>query len=156
MKSRTKLHLMSAVYCALLTGMNWFRSTQFSRKEGLISESFSPQSGALLVSGVLTVYLAYRCLKAAHSRLENGEKVGEGRWIQSWSVLLYAIPFLWQQQSTSVWQTPDGATATTTRGYGGPLSGWILLFMIAGLLLFQILSRLSGSRGGPPPTTPVA
>jgi hypothetical protein len=45
-------------------------------------------------------------LKAARIRLEHGEAVKNGKWIQDWAVLIYAIPLLFGRQSTSNWYEP--------------------------------------------------
>jgi hypothetical protein len=139
----TKLHLRSAVYCALLIGLNWFRSVDYSRPFGVTSESFAPIGLALLLSAAVALYLAYRCVRAALSRLERGKKVREGRWIESWSVMVYALPLLWHRTSSSSWTESDGSLATATGGFGHALSGWVFLLAILGLLLFQILARLA-------------
>lgn len=143
MKPSTKLHLGSAVYCALLIGLNWFRSVEYSRQFGVTSESFAPIGLALLLSAAVALYLAYRCVRATLSRLESGKKVREGRWIESWSVIVYALPLLWHRISSSSWTEADGTLATATGGFGHALSGWVFLFAILGLLLFQILARLT-------------
>jgi hypothetical protein len=143
MNSSTKLHLGSAGYCALLAGLNWFRSVEYSRQFGLKSESFAPVGLAFLLSAVVAVYLAYRCVRSALSRLESGKKVREGRWIESWGVIAYALPLLWHRTSRSSWTEADGALATASGGFGHALSGWVFLFAILGLLLFQILARLT-------------
>ncbi len=139
----TKLHLGSAVYCALLVGLNWFRSVEYSRQFGVTSESLAPIALATLLSLAVALYLIYRCVRSALTRLEEGRKVRGGRWIKSWSVILYALPLLWHQISSSSWREPDGALATATGGYGHALSSWVFLFAVLGLLLFQILTRLT-------------
>jgi len=143
MNSSTKLHLGSAGYCALLVGLNWFRSVEYSRQFGLKSESFAPIALAYLLSVAVALYLVYRCVRSALSRLESGRKVREGRWIKSWTVILYALPLLWHQTSSSSWREPDRALATATGGYGHALSSWVFLFAVLGLLLFQIFTRLT-------------
>lgn len=143
MTPSTKLHLGSAGYCALLISLNWFRSVEYSRQLGLKSESLTPVGLAALLSLVVALYLGYRCVRAALARLEDGRKVREGRWIRSWAVLLYALPLLWHQISTSSWKEPDGAVATVTSGYGQAASSSIFILAILGLLLFQIYVRLT-------------
>jgi hypothetical protein len=150
-----KLHLRSAVYCALIVGLNWFRSVEYSRQFGVTSESFAPIGLALLLSAAVALYLAYRCVRRALSRLESGKKVREGRWIESWSVMVYALPLLWHRISSSSWVESDGTLATSTGGFGHALSGWVFLFVILGLLLFQILARLTGD-DEEPSATPTA
>ena len=149
MNPSTKLHLRSAVYCALLICLNWFRSVEYSRQVGVTSESFAPIGLALLLSAAVVLYLAYRCVRSALSRLESGKKVREGRWIESWGVIVYALPLLWHRISSSSWTEADGALATATGGFGHALSGWVFLFAILGLLLFQILARLTDDNEEP-------
>jgi len=148
MNSSAKLHLGSAGYCALLIGLNWFRSVEYSRQFGVKSESFGPVALAALLSLAVLVYLVYRCVRAALTRLERGGKLREGRWIVNWGVLLYALPLLWHQNSSSSWLEPDGTWANATGGYGHPLSAWVFLFAILGLLLVQILARLTSNDDG--------
>jgi hypothetical protein len=143
MNSSIKLHLGSAGYCALLVSLNWFKSVEYSRQFGLKSESDAPIALAYLLSVAVALYLVYRCVRSALSRLEGGRKVREGRWIESWAVILYALPLLWHRTSTSSWREPDGALATATGGYGHALSPWVFLFAVLGLLLFQIATRLT-------------
>lgn len=150
MNPTTKLHLGSAGYCALLAGLNWFRSVEYSRQAGVASESFAPVLLALLLSTAVALYLAYRCVRSALSRLENGEKVREGKWIESWGVIAYALPLLVHRTSSSSWIEADGALAKMNSGFGHPLSSWIFLFAIVGLLLFQILIRLRPDENQPP------
>lgn len=142
MNPTTKLHLGSAGYCVLLVGLNWSRSVEYSRQFGVKSESFSPIALAWLLSTGVAVYLAWRCVRSALSRLESGMKVREGKWIESWSVMVYALPLLVHRTSSTSWTEADGALATMTGGYGHALSGRIFLCAILGLLLFQILIRL--------------
>ena len=147
-----KLHLGSAGYCALLASLNWFRSVQYSRQVGLKSESFSPVALALLLSGAFALYLAALCLRAARARLESGRMVKTGNWIESWVVVVYTLPLLWHQNSVSTWKEADGAMATEIGGYGHASSGWVFVFAVAGLLLFQILSRLAPTDDGADPS----
>lgn len=150
MKPSTKLHISCAGYCALLASLNWFRSVEYSGTGGgLKSESVSAVGGALLISGAFALYLASHCLRAARRRLETRSKVQTGNWIQSWSVFAYALPLLWHQQATSVWREADGVMATATQGYGHALSTWVFVFAVIGMLLFQILLRLSDDRNDP-------
>lgn len=151
MNPSTKLHLGSAGYCAVLAGLNWSRSVEYSRQVGLTRESFSPIGLAALLSSTVALYLFYRCVRSALSRLETGRKVREGRWIMSWGVILYALPLLWRQTSDSSWREPDGALAYATGGYGHALSSWVFLFAILGLLLFQIFMRLKSDHEGADP-----
>lgn len=143
MNPSTKLHLGSAGYCALLASLNWFRSVDYSREIGVRSESFAPIALAALLSLGVVLYLVYRCVRAALTRLEYGRKVGAGRWIESRTVILYALPLLWHRTSSSRWTEPDGALASATGGYGHSLSSWVFLFAVLGLLLFQIFTRLT-------------
>lgn len=143
MRSFLQLHVGSAAYCAVLLVLNWSWSVKYSRQVGITSESVSPVVFAYLLSIGVALYYAFRCLKAAASRLEKGEKVREGRWIRSWSVLVYALPLLFHRNSTSSWIDGDGALATTTTGFGHQISSSVFLFSIFGLLLFQIFSRLN-------------
>lgn len=138
-----KLHLGSAAYCAILVSLNWFRIIEYTRKSGLTKESLTPVGLAALLSGAAALYLILLCLRAARTRLEEGRKIAPGRWIQSRAVLLYALPLLWHQESTSSWMEPDGSMATLSRGYGHGLSTQVFFFAIAGMLLFQILARLT-------------
>jgi hypothetical protein len=149
MKPDAKLHLKSALYCGLLAGMNWFSSIKYSRKVGVIEENFYPIGLAFLLSGTVAVYLAYRCIKEAGIRLERGDAVKNGKWIQNWAVVVYAVPLLFGRQIGSNWYDPDGALATATRGYGNTLSGLIFVLAVAGMLAFQIHSRLSDGREEP-------
>ncbi len=143
MNPSTKLHLGSAGYCALLISLNWFRSVEYSRQFGVTSENLAPIALAALLSLAVVLYLIYRCVRAALSRLENGRKVRAGRWIESWGVIFYALPLLWHQTSSSSWREPDGAWAAATGGYGHALSSWVFLFAGSGLLLLQIFTRLT-------------
>jgi hypothetical protein len=154
MSSRLKLHLGSAGYCVLLACLNWFRSVEYARQIGLKSESFAPVGLAWLLSLLVMVYLLWRGVRAALARLESGRKVREGRWIESWSVILYALPLLWHRTGTSSWIEADGALATATGGYGHALSSQVFLFAVAGLLLFQVLARLIDGRDTPPQSVP--
>ena len=138
-----KLHLWSALYCCVLISLNWFWRTDYTRTNGLTSETIGLVGGAFFISLLVAVILALRALKLARWRLEQGEKVRDGRWIESWSVLLYALPLLWRQVSTSSWRAPDGALATSSGGFGHPLSSTVFLLAIAGLVLAQIKDRLS-------------
>jgi hypothetical protein len=142
MHARTKLHILSASYGAVLASMNWFRSVQYSRTNGVIAESVFPVALAVLLSGMVACYLAVRCFRLARTRLESGSKVREGKWIRSWAIIVYALPLLWHQTSTSTSQAEDGATVVTTGGYGHALSAYLFMFAIVGLLLFQISTRL--------------
>jgi hypothetical protein len=152
MKPNAKLHLKSALYCGLLAGMSWFSSIEYSRKVGVVEENFYPIGLAFLLSGTVAVYLAYRCMKEAGIRLERGDAVRNGKWIQDWAVVVYALPLLFSRQIGSNWYEPDGAFATATRGYGNAFSGLIFLLAVAGMLVFQIFSRLSD--GGKEPSQP--
>lgn len=143
MKPLAKLHLWSAGYCLVLAGLNWSRTVEYARAAGLRRESIDGIGGALLLSGAIALYLAWSCIRTARLRLEAGKKVQSGRWVPSWSVLIYALPLVFRFNSTSNWTDPDGALATATGGYGGALSRAVFLFAVAGLLLFQIRSRLS-------------
>ena len=138
-----KLHLGSAGYCALLIGLNWFRSVEYSREFGLKSETLAPIALAALLSLIVALYLVYRCVRTALARLEDRKKIRAGRWIESWAVILYAVPLLWHRTSSSSWREPDGALATASGGYGYALSFWVFLFAVLGLLLFQIFLRLT-------------
>ena len=143
MSPSTKLHLGSAGYCALLVGLNWSRSVEYSRKFGLTSESLVPVALGLLLSVSVALYLVYHCVRFALNRLKSGKKVREGRWIESWGVIIYALPLLWHRVSSSSWTEADGALARATGGYGHAISSWIFLFAVLGLLLFQIRLRLA-------------
>lgn len=138
-----KLHLGSASYCLLLISLNWVRSVEYSREFGVTSETVAPVGLALLLSAAVVLYFVYRCIRSALSRLETGKKVREGRWIESWSVLVYALPLLVFRSSISHWVEADGTLAKATGGFGHALSTWVFLFAILGLLLFQILGRLT-------------
>lgn len=144
----TKLHLGSAGYCALLAGLNWFRSVEYSRQFGVTSESFAPIALALLLSAGVALYLGYRCVRLALAGLESGKRVKAGNWIESWGVMLYAIPLLVHRTSSSSWIEADGAIAKATGGYGHATSIWVFVFAVAGLLLFQIRSRLTDDSDG--------
>jgi hypothetical protein len=137
-----KLHFGSAGYCALLISLNWFRSIEYSRQVGLKSESFAPIGLVWLLSAGIALYLAYRCGRSALARLKTGRKVREGNWIESWSVIVYALPLLVHRTTSSSWNEADGALARMTSGYGDAISGRIFLYAVLGLLLFQILMRL--------------
>lgn len=143
MKLFLQLHVGSAAYCAVLLVLNWTWSVKYSRQVGITSESVAPVVFAYLLSIGVALYYAFRCIKAAASRLEKGKKVREGRWIRSWSVLVYALPLLFHRSSTSSWIDGDGALATTTTGFGHQVSTSVFIFTILGLLLFQIFSRLN-------------
>jgi hypothetical protein len=159
MKPDAKLHLKSGLYCALLAGLNWSNFIEYSGKLGLTRVELSPAMLALLFSVVTAFYLAYRCMKAARVRLERGEGVKKGKWIQNGAVVIYTLPLLFGRQWTSTWTEPDGTPALARRGYGHAWSAWIFVFAVAGLLAFQILSRLSDRREEPnkaPLRTPVS
>lgn len=151
MNPSTKLHLGSAGYCALLVGLNWSRSIEYSRQFEVTIESFAPIGLAILLSAAVALYLVYGCVRSTLSRLASGKKVGEGSWIESWRVIFYALPLLYYRTSTSGWTEVDGARATATGGYGHALSCWVFLFAIVGLLLFQILARLTDDDDEPSP-----
>ena len=143
MNHLAKLHLWSALYCGVLISLNWSRATQYARPVGLTSESKAPVMLALLLSLLVMVVLLWRVLRFVRRRLEAGEKVEPGRWIESWSVMIYALPLLWHQGSTSSWIAPDGTVATTVSGFGTDISPRIFLFAVVGLLLSQLAHRLS-------------
>jgi len=152
MSPTIKLHVWSAGYCASLVGLNWFRSVEYSRQIGLHSESVNPVALAFLLSVAVVLYLGYRCVRFALARLESGKKVRSGRWIKSWSVIVYALPLLWHRTSTSSWKEADGTLVTATGGYGHALSSWIFIFAIIGLLLFQFFTRLNPDNEDAEPT----
>jgi hypothetical protein len=155
MSPSAKLHFGSAGYCAFLVGLNWFRSVEYSRQVGVMREVLAPIVVAALIALAVAVYLVYRCVRTAAARLESGQKVGEGGWIESWSIILYAVPLLFHRTSTSKWIEPDGSLVTATGGYGHALSPWVFGFAIAGLLSFQILMRLdSGDEEAEPEPQP--
>ena len=143
MKPLARLHLASAVYCGVLVSLNWFQVTHYARTQGLTSEAISPVGLALLLSIIVLLVLAWRILRLVRWHLEQGRRVGAGRWIESWSVALYALPLLWHRVTTSSWTEADGAVATTTGGFGHAWSLWVFVFALGGLLLAQIGSRLS-------------
>jgi hypothetical protein len=143
MTPRVKLHVVSATIASVFIALNWFRSVTYDRTNGITAESFSPVALAALISGALALYLTMLCVRSARVRIESGRGVGEGRWIQSWLVIVYALPLLWHQNSTSVRKEVDGAMATVTGGYGHDLSTWVFIFTVIGLYLFQIYVRLS-------------
>lgn len=143
MNPRTKLHLWSAAYCALLASLNWFRTVEYSRRVGMTYQSYVPVGVAWLLSFLTVLYLAWLCIRQAQLKLELGVKVAPGKWIQSPLVILYALPLLWHQQATTSWREMDGTLATMTNGYGQPLSSWVFCYAVVGLLLFQVLVRLS-------------
>ena len=153
MKPPTKLHIWSAGYCLVLAGLNWSHTVAYSRPAGTQRESIDGISGALLLSGAIALYLMWHCIRSARIRLEAGKKVEGGRWVRSWGVLIYALPLIFRSVSTSTWTAPDGALATATGGYGSDRSFAVFLFAIAGLLLFQILSRLSMEKTEAEPAT---
>lgn len=146
-----KLHLGSAGYCVLLVSLNWFRSVEYSRQNGLTRENIAPVGLALLLSAGVAVYLFYRCVRAALYRLETGKRLKGGSWVPSRSVVVYALPLLWHRTSSSIWTEADGAVATATGGYGHATSIWVFLFAVLGLLLFQILVRLTNDDDEPEP-----
>lgn len=143
MSRLARLHLASALYCGVLIALNWFRTTDYGRTKGLIHEAISPVAGALLIALALVVVLCWRALKSVRWRLETGERVPPGRWIESWSVMLYPLPLLWHQMSTSVWKQPDGTVVTAVGSFGSSLSSSIFWLAIVGLLLAQIERRLT-------------
>ena len=52
MTPSSKLHLGSAGYYAVLTGLNWYRSVEYARKPGvtgMTSETLSPVALALVI-----------------------------------------------------------------------------------------------------------
>ncbi len=143
MKPLVKLHIWSAGYCLVLAGLNWSRTVVYSRDSGILRETLDGVGGALLLSGAVAFYLLWRCIRSARARLEAGRKVEGGRWVQSRSVLVYALPLLFHSNSTSSWTAPDGALVTVSGGYGSDRSFGVFLCGVVGLLLFQILRRLS-------------
>lgn len=143
MRRLPKLHLYSAVYCAVLISLNWFRTTKYARVEGVTSESVTPVALALILSVVIVVALGWSVIKLARRRLEAGERVPSGRWIESWTVLVYALPLLFHNLRSSSWREADGVIATSFGGFGSDLSTWVFLFAIAGMLLAQVQHRLS-------------
>ena len=138
-----KMHLWSAVYCCVLISLNWYWKTDYARTNGVTSETMVWVGGAFFISVSVVVVLGWRALKHARWRLEQGVQGPEGRWSESWSVLLYALPLLWQRVSTSSWRAPDGAMATSSGGFGHTLSSTVFLLAVAGLLLAQMKNRLS-------------
>jgi hypothetical protein len=144
-----KLHLGSAGYCALLAGLNWFRSVGYSRQFGVTRETLAPIGLGLLLSALVILYLGVHCVRTALSLLKRGRKVTDGPWIESGSVLVYALPLLWHRTATTSWIEPDGVLAVATGGYGHALSPWVCLFAVLGMLLFQILTRLSDGGARP-------
>jgi hypothetical protein len=143
MKPDAKLHLKSALYCALLVGLNWSYSTEYSRTPGVTRVELSPAWLALVLSVATAGYLAYRCVQAARLRLESGKAVAKGEWIQNGAVLIYVLPLLFGKRWTSSWTEPDGTLVAAQRGFGHACSAWILIFAVIGLLAYQVLSRLS-------------
>ncbi len=147
MKRMTRIHLFSVLHCAVLIALNWFWSARYSRQEGVTSESVSPVALAFILSACVVAYFTFRCIRLAAFRLERGERVPPGSWIQSWSVILYAVPLLFHKVSTSSWIEGDGAYSSATTGYGHELSPFVFLFAVIGLLLGQVSSRLKTDRG---------
>jgi len=157
LSSNTKLHLKSGIFCALLMSLNWSSSVQYSRKIGVISESFSPAGLALVISGLAALCLVVSCVCMAKAMLECGGRVRPGRWVRDPSVLLYALPLLFERHTTSTWAEPDGAIASKTGGYGSSFSTWIFLFTVLGLVLFQVFSKLCNGEEKPNhPTEPTS
>lgn len=150
-----KLHLWSVIYCAVLTSLNWFRTTEYARHEGIHSQSEAPVLAALLVAGGVCFYLLLQCVRHAKLRLETGRRVAGGKWVLSWSVVIYALPLLFVSQTTSTWHEADGVIATATGGFGHMLSRWVFLCAAVSLFSFQVLMRLlpeNGQRSGPAQT----
>jgi hypothetical protein len=127
----------------VLISQNWFRSITHSGNAGFSKEEIYPVEVAAVLSGAVAVVLALVCVWKARSLLERGSRVGGGIWIQSYLCLFYALPLLWHQQSSSTSVASDGSTTVVSRGYGHELSIWIFCFAVAGLLLLQIVIRLS-------------
>ncbi len=142
MKPRLRLHLICASSCALLVSLNWFRSVQYARNSGVTSESLAPIALALLLSAVAATGLAAQCFRLARIRLERGDRISRGAWIQNGWVVGYALPLLWHQQSTSTSLTSDGVAATTIAGYGHTLSIYVFACAIVAMFLYQIRFRL--------------
>jgi hypothetical protein len=86
--------------------------------------------------------LMFLCIRSAKLRLENGPIINEGRWIQSWWVLLYFVPLLFRRTTTSSWVELDGCFASSTGGYGHNSSFQVFLMAVLSVLLIQIYSRL--------------
>jgi hypothetical protein len=152
MPFKLKLHLVSVCYCAVLVALNWSRSTSYSRPfgaAGVTHEAVYPVALAAGLSVVTVIVLCFYCLWKARSRLERGSRVAEGRWIQSYSVILYAFPLFFHRLSSSTSIATDGSTIVHSGGYGHPLSSWVFCFAVAGLLLLQIAARLSSGENGP-------
>jgi hypothetical protein len=150
MHPKIKLHLVSALYCAVLISQNWFRSitTQLTNG-GHLKEEVYPVEVAAGLSGAIAMSLAFFCLLKAKRRLEDGRRVRDGKWIQSYLCLLYPLPLLWHQSSSSTSIAGDGATTILSHGYGHALSVWVFCFSVVGLLLLQIAFRLSDLQNRP-------
>ena len=119
MNPSTKIHLGSAGYCALLVGLNWFRSVEYSRQFGVTSESLAPIALAVLLSLTVALYLVYRCVRTALTRLEDRRKIRAGRWIESWAVSSKARP----RRPPAVEQC-----LVLRAGWADPLERWLLAF----------------------------
>lgn len=146
MPPKLKLHLVSAAYCAYLISQNRFTSMTRSGGVGILSEATSPWENALMLSGAIAIFLTLLCVWKARWLLERGGKIREGRWIQSYSCLLYSLPLLWHQYFSSTSVDADGISTVVRRGYGNEFSVRIFCFAVLGLLLLQIATRLSGPK----------
>ena len=151
MNSKTRIHLFSGVFCAVLVGLNWFRVVHFSRKIGRLSDGTGPFLFAYLLAGAVALFLAFSCIRLCRSTLRHGTK-----WITEWVPFLYALPLLYRTQAASTWIEPDGATATQVWRYG--VSATLFWLAVITLALFQarmVASKLrKRSNQLPDPTSP--
>jgi hypothetical protein len=151
MSTKARTHLFSAVFCALLIALNWYRFVHFSRKLGVLSDGVGPFIIAYLLSGAVVLFLAFSCIRICRFTLRAGTK-----WITDWIPFLYALPLLYRTQAITTWTEPDGAAATQVTGYGSfPTLFWLA---VAALALFQArsvaLQIRNGSNQLPDPTSP--
>jgi hypothetical protein len=68
--------------------------------------------------------------------------VPAGKWITTCLPILYALPLLWRNFSSSTSIDSEGARTIVSGGYGHELSSWVFLFAVVGLLLWQVTLRL--------------
>jgi hypothetical protein len=141
-----KLHLHCALYGLVLGALNWTYQKTEVLELSRASSSVDAVVFALLISVTVAGSLAWRCLKLARARLERGEKVPLGKWIQSWAVLLYLAPLLFHFGESRSSLSVEGVKATVAHSYGHTLSTTVLVLGVVGILLYQILARLQGGR----------
>lgn len=150
MSPTAKLHLGSAAYALLLCSVNWTYQVKYLRQVGLTASSWTPAGLALALSFTVMIVLLYRIIRQVRTALAKGTRIAPARWIDTWLVLVYLLPLLWRQTVTSTSIAADGTTKVLTRGYGHESAPLVFLFAAAGLILFQVYTRLQPPSPRPP------